>query len=73
MSTTEMRNLRFIPAHGSGKQHVASRLAFEFGTKTIRFATDLEDGEALAIIDSMLEVYAFPRRDRSFEYMELPS
>ena len=73
IGTVDVRNLRFSPAYGSGKQRVASRIAFEYKTKTIRFAAELEDGEALAIIDSMLEVYAFPKRDRSFEYIELQS
>jgi hypothetical protein len=73
ISVTEVRNLRFIPAHGYGKRRVASRIAFEYGSKTIHFGVELEDGKALAIIDSMLGVYSFPKRDRSLEYLELPN
>jgi hypothetical protein len=31
----------------------------------------LDDAEALAIIDQMLVVYAFPKKDKALEYIDL--
>ena len=38
----EMRDLRFQPEVGSGKSRRASRIAFDYGAKTISFALDIE-------------------------------
>lgn len=46
----EMRNLRFQPATGAGKSRRASRIAFDYGAKTITFGADLDEVEAVALI-----------------------
>ena len=46
----EMRNLRFQPASGIGKGRRASRIAFDYGAKTITFGADLEEAEATELI-----------------------
>jgi hypothetical protein len=46
----EMRNLRFQPATGAGKSRRASRIAFDYGVKTITFGADLDEAEAVALI-----------------------
>lgn len=47
----EMRNLRFQPEAGVGKSHRASRIAFDYGAKTVTFGADLDEAEATALID----------------------
>jgi hypothetical protein len=46
----EMRNLRFQPAAGAGKGRTASRIAFDYGAKTVTFGTDIEEAEAADLI-----------------------
>jgi hypothetical protein len=46
----EMRNLRFQPASGVGKSRRASRIAFDYGAKTVGFGADLDEAEAVALI-----------------------
>jgi hypothetical protein len=46
----EMRNLHFQPASGVGKGRRASRIAFDYGAKTITFGADLEEAEASELI-----------------------
>jgi len=47
----EMRNLRFQPEAGVGKSHRASRIAIDYGAKTVTFGADLDEAEATALID----------------------
>lgn len=47
---SEMRDLRFQPEIGSGKSRRASRIAFDYGAKTIGFAEDIEEAEAAELI-----------------------
>jgi hypothetical protein len=42
----QIRNLRFQPALGVGKGRVASRIAFDYGAKTIMFGADIDEPEA---------------------------
>jgi len=46
----EMRDLRFQPEMGTGKRRRASRIAFDYGAKTITFAQEIEEAEAAEII-----------------------
>jgi len=46
----EMRNLRFQPASGAGRSRRASRIAFDYGAKTVGFGADLDEAEAVALI-----------------------
>ncbi len=68
--TSDVRNLRFQPASGAGRSRRESQLCFEAADKTIRFASGIRDAEAFALIDRMLEVYAFPK-ERALEYIDL--
>jgi hypothetical protein len=47
----------------------------QFGTaevhRLVRVGSGLDDAEALAIIDQMLVVYPFPKKDKALEYMDL--
>jgi hypothetical protein len=47
----EMRDLRFQPEVGSGRSRRASRIAFDYGAKTISFAQDIEEAEAAELIN----------------------
>jgi hypothetical protein len=47
----EMRDLRFQPETGSGKGRRGSRIAFDYGAKTVSFAQDIEEAEAADLID----------------------
>jgi hypothetical protein len=46
----EMRNLRFQPESGVGKGRRASRIAFDYGAKTVTFGADLDEAEAAELI-----------------------
>ncbi len=50
-SVREMRDLRFQPEAGSGKGRRASRIAFDYGARTITFAHDIEEAEAAELIN----------------------
>jgi len=41
---SQMRNLRFQPAVGSGKSRIASRNAFDCGAKTLGCAREIDRG-----------------------------
>jgi hypothetical protein len=69
-ATGEIRNLRFQPAYSGGRSRTPSSIRFEAADKTIKFASGLEDGEALALIEKMLGVYSFSK-DRALEYLDL--
>ncbi|HTX76467.1 MAG TPA: hypothetical protein VMD29_09700 [Terracidiphilus sp.] len=69
-ATSDVRNLRFMPATASGRSSRASNLSFESGDKTVRFATGISDAEALSLINKMLDVYPFPK-ERALEYLDL--
>ena len=71
-ATSEVRNLRFQPTSGSGRSRTASAIKFEAADKTRSFAGGISDAEALALIDTMLEIYPFPK-ERAMEYMDLGS
>jgi hypothetical protein len=66
----EVRNLRFMPSYRSGRSYTPSRIAFEDARGTVKFASGLDDSEALAVIEAMLTIYPFPKRDRALEYLE---
>ena len=46
----EMQNLRFIPEAGSGKQHRATRIGFDYGSKSFDFAEGVNEVEAEQIL-----------------------
>ncbi len=72
-STGEVRNLRFMPSYRSGRSYTPSNIAFEDGRGTVKFASGLDDSEALAVIEAMITVYPFPKRDRALDYLEIKS
>jgi hypothetical protein len=47
---SEMRDLRFQPEVGSGRSHRYSRVAFDYGAKTVTFGERLEEAEATQLI-----------------------
>jgi hypothetical protein len=49
-STLEARNLRFQTEMGSGRGHRDSRIAFDYGSKTITFADAIDEAEATQLI-----------------------
>lgn len=71
ISLDDIRNLRFVPEHRFGRNYKASRISFECSKGTVSFGEDLNDGEALAIIEEMLKIYPFPKKDRALEYVDL--
>ena len=66
----DIRNLRYSPAMQGSRSSRASDIRYEDKTVTVKFANGLPDAEAFALIDAMLTVYSFPRRDRALAYME---
>jgi hypothetical protein len=46
----EMRNLRFQAAAGVGKGRTASRIAFDYGAKTVTFGAEIDEPEATELI-----------------------
>ncbi|MCI0349650.1 MAG: hypothetical protein L0Z53_09520 [Acidobacteriales bacterium] len=46
----EVQNLRFIPETGSGKQHRASRIGFDYGSKVLDFGEGVNEVEAEQIL-----------------------
>jgi len=46
----EIRNLRFQPAQATGRSRVASRIAFDYGSRTIGFGAGLQEAEATEMI-----------------------
>ncbi len=68
--TREVRNLRYLPSSGYklGRMYIPSVFCFEASGKTHKFASGLTDIEAFALIDRMLDVYAFPR-ERAVDYI----
>jgi hypothetical protein len=46
----EMHDLRFQAASGVGKSRRASRIAFDYGAKTVTFGADIEEAEAADLI-----------------------
>jgi hypothetical protein len=51
----DMRDLRFQPEVGAGRGRRASRIAFDYGAKTIGFAQDVEEAEAAELIKLVRE------------------
>jgi hypothetical protein len=70
-STADVCNLRYIPAANRGRSSSPSKISFEADDKTRSFASGLEDIEAFALIDKMLDAYKFPK-DRALEYIGRP-
>ena len=66
--TGEVRNLRYVPAGNRGRRYYQSRVKFEADGKTRTFGSGLEDIEAFALIDKMLQVHKFPK-DSAVEYI----
>jgi hypothetical protein len=68
--TREVRNLRYLPSSGYklGRTYIPSVFCFETGEKTHSFASGATNIEAFALIDRMLDVYAFPR-ERAVDYI----
>lgn len=71
-STTDVRNLRYNPIGNRRRHSYQSRIKFEADSRTCSFGAGLEDAEAFALIDKMLEVYKFPK-ERALEYLDLSS
>jgi hypothetical protein len=47
----EMRDLRFQPETGGGRSRRTSRIAFDYGAKTVGFAQEIEEAEAAELIN----------------------
>jgi hypothetical protein len=56
---SEMRNLRFQPEAGTGKGRRASRIAFDYGAKTIGFGADIDEAEAAELISRIRQRCTF--------------
>jgi hypothetical protein len=71
-STTEVRNLRYMPANSGGsRRYRRGRICYEDDRGTVTVTSGLDDAEALAVIDQMLLVHPFSRKDKAFEYLDL--
>ena len=46
----ELKNLRFQPTRGGGRGQLASRIAFDYGSRTIGFGGGLQEAEATELI-----------------------
>jgi hypothetical protein len=68
--TREVRNLRYLPSSGYrlGRTYIPSVFCFEANGKTHKFGSGATDIEAFALIDRMLDIYAFPK-ERAAEYI----
>lgn len=71
--TQFITNLRFIPGQWTrdrwnDNSYTQSEIRFDAEDKTRSFASGLEDAEAFALIDRMLEVHNFPK-DRAVDYI----
>jgi len=65
---SEMRDLRFQPEVGSGRSHRYSRVAFDYGSKTVTFGEGLEESEAtqlIYLINQRCNISHTPPRDGS--------
>jgi hypothetical protein len=67
----EIRNLRYVPAHVHGRKSRESSLRYEDARGTASFGDSLLDADAFAIIEQMLKIYPFPKRDKGLEYLDL--
>jgi hypothetical protein len=47
---SEIKNLRFQPGTGGGRSRLRSRIAFDYGAKTVRFAWDIDGLEASKLL-----------------------
>jgi len=57
---SEIRNLRFQPGTGGGRSRLRSRIAFDYGAKTVRFAWDIDGLEAAELLPRMRQRCAIP-------------
>jgi hypothetical protein len=70
--TREVRNLRYMPGYSSGsRRYRLGCICYEDNQGTVRVGAGLDDAEALAIIDQMLVVFPFPKKNKALEYMDL--
>jgi hypothetical protein len=51
----EIRDLRYQPEVGAGRSRRASRIAFDYGAKTVSFATEVEEAEAAELISRIMQ------------------
>lgn len=70
-SVSEVRNLRYVPSHSLGRSVRESCICYEDRQGSVKFGRDLDDAEAFAVIDQMLNVYPFTKKDRALDYMDL--
>jgi hypothetical protein len=54
-SIPQARGLRFQPEMGAGKRHQDSRIAFDYGAKTITFGDAVDEAEAMQLITLIKE------------------
>jgi len=52
---SQIRDLRFQPELRQGRAHQNSRIAFDYGAKTITFADGLDEAEAYQILSTIRE------------------
>ncbi len=70
--TSDVRNLRFSPPAQRGRNYAQSQIKSEVQDKTLGIGSGIDDAEAFALIDKMLEVYRFPK-ERALEYLAISS
>jgi hypothetical protein len=63
----DMRDLRFQPEQGTGKGRRASRIAFDYGAKTVTFGADIGQGEAAELIARIKQRCAIPETSKPQE------
>jgi hypothetical protein len=71
--TIEIRNLRYTPEISGHRRHRPGCISFEDRQGTVTFGKPLSEGEGLAVIEQMLLVHPFPKRDRALEYIDMSS
>jgi hypothetical protein len=67
----QVRNLRYVPSHSDRwQEYQESNIRYGDGQKTVKFGGSMTDAEALAVIEQMLSIYPFPKKDKALEYID---
>ncbi|HSS98354.1 MAG TPA: hypothetical protein VLK33_15050 [Terriglobales bacterium] len=62
---SDMRELRFEPEMGAGRGRKPSRIAFDYGAKTMGFANEIDQAEAVKLIDLIHSRCRIPSSNQS--------
>lgn len=73
--TSEIRNLRYTLTNltNFGRRSRVGCIAFEDKGGSANIGSPLSEGEGLAMIEQMLLVHPFPKKDKALEYLDVRS